>query len=257
MLEINKIYCTDNVLGMKQLDNNCIDLVVTSPPYENLRIYNGFTWDFNNLAKELYRVMKPGGVIVWVVGDIVKNGSESGESFKEALYFKDIGFNLHDTMIYEKAGSPYPSSNRYVQIFEYMFVFSKGKPKTSNLIKDKPNRWAGQTTFGNSSNRQKDGNIISTGKRLIAEFGTRTNIWRYANGFGFGQSDKIAYKHPATFPEQLAKDHIISWSNEGDLVLDPFLGSGTTCKIAKEMNRNYIGFEISQEYIDIAKERLK
>jgi DNA modification methylase len=256
-MEINKIYCIDNVKGMAELGKETVDLTVTSPPYDNLRDYNGYSFDFERVARGLFYVTKPGGVVVWVVGDSTEKGSETLTSFKQALYFKEIGFNVHDTMIYEKAGSPFPSKTRYVQVFEYMFVFSKGKPKTTNLIKDKPNKWAGQSTFGNSSNRNKAGELVSFGKRIINDFGVRNNIWRYANGFGFGQSDKTAYEHPATFPEQLAEDHILSWSNSGDLVLDPFSGSGTTMRIAKKTGRNYVGFDISQEYVDLSEKLLK
>ena len=246
----------DNVEGMNLLDENSVDLTVTSPPYDNLRSYKGFQWNFENVAKQLYRITKIGGVVVWVVGDSVINGSESGTSFKQALYFKEIGFNLHDTMIYEKCGN-LPAKNRYIQSFEYMFIFSKGKPKTVNIIKDRKNNWGGSKTFGKSSFRNKDGTLTIGRQREIAEYGSRTNIWKYANGYGFGQKDKIAYQHPATFPEQLAIDHILTWSNEGDIVLDPFLGSGTTAKEAKLLGRNYIGFEVSQEYCDIANKRLE
>ena len=215
---------------MKDIPDGSIDLTVTSPPYDNLRTYNGNIeqWSFEKfqgIAKELYRVTKQGGVVVWVVGDATVNGSETGTSFKQALYFMQCGFNLHDTMIYQKNGAAYPAgknSNRYSNIFEYMFVFSKGKPKTKNLIKDKPNKWAGSSTFGESTNRQKDGSLKSSGKRVVGEFGYRDNIWQINNGKGFG-SDDIAIKHPAIFPEQLAQDHILSWSNEGDVVLDPFM----------------------------------
>ena len=157
MLEINKIYCGDNLELIKQLDDNCIDLTVTSPPYDNLRTYNGYSWDFQGLAHELYRVTKDGGVVVWVVGDATINGSETGTSFKQALYFKDIGFNLHDTMIYSKKGFPFPASNRYHQAFEYMFVFSKGKIKTFNPIKDLRIKWKGQSVHG--ARRRPDGSF--------------------------------------------------------------------------------------------------
>lgn len=257
MLDINKIYCMDNVEGMKLLDDECVDLTVTSPPYDNLRNYNGFSWDFEKVACELLRVTKKGGVVVWIVGDATIRGSETGTSFKQALYFKEIGFNIHDTMIYEKAGSPFPSKNRYNQIFEFMFIFSKGNPKTYNIIKDKINRWGGKSTFGNSSARNRDGELVSFGKRIIKKLGSRNNIWRYANGFGFGQSDKSVYSHPATFPEALVYDHIVSWSNKDDLILDPFMGSGTTAKMAKLNKRNFIGFEISQEYVDMANKRVE
>ena len=255
-MKLDTIITGDSAEVLKTFPDACIDLTVTSPPYDNLRTYNGFTFDFETIAHELFRVTKAGGVVVWVVGDATANGSETGTSFRQALYFMQCGFNLHDTMIYEKAGCAFPSSNRYNQIFEYMFIFSKDKPKTSNLIKDKKNKWAGQSTFGNSSNRQKDGTIKSFGKRIIKDVGLRNNIWRYANGNGFGQKDKSAYSHPATFPEQLANDHILSWSNEGDTVLDCFCGSGTTPKMARLANRHYVGIETSAEYVELANKRI-
>ena len=263
---MSKIYLRqgDCLELMKDIPDGSIDLTVTSPPYDNLRTYNGNIeqWSFEKfqgIAKELYRVTKQGGVVVWVVGDATVNGSETGTSFKQALYFMQCGFNLHDTMIYQKNGAAYPAgknSNRYSNVFEYMFVFSKGKPKTKNLIKDKPNKWAGSSTFGESTNRQKDGSLKSSGKRVVGEFGYRDNIWQINNGKGFG-SDDIAIKHPAIFPEQLANDHIISWSNEGDVVLDPFMGSGTTGKMALLNNRNFIGIELDEEYFEIAKKRIE
>lgn len=249
---INKIILGDCLEVMKDIPDNSIDLTVTSPPYDSLRDYKGYKFDFESVAKELYRITKVGGVLVWIVGDKVISGSESCTSFKQAIKFTEIGFLLHDTMIYEKAGTSFPEKVRYYQAFEYMFILTKEKPKNINLIKDKPNKWAGQTTFGNSSNRMKDGSIKSFGKRKINDFGVRINIWRYANGYGYGQANKLAYGHPATFPEKLAEDHIISWSNENDIVLDPMCGSGTTCRMAKLNNRNFIGIEISNEYCDLA-----
>ena len=241
MLELNKIYCGDCLELMKQIPDKSIDLTVTSPPYDNLRTYNGYTFDFEGIAKELYRITKEGGVVVWVVGDATIKGSETGTSFKQALYFKEIGFNLHDTMIYEKNSASYPAhkkSSRYTQIFEYMFVFCKGKIKTHNLICDKKNKWAGYKDFS--------GKI----KNPVPNFSPRNNIWKYTTSF----NDKT--DHPAVFPEELAQDHILSWSNEGDTILDPMAGSGTTLKMAKKNNRNYIGIEISPEYIDIINKRL-
>ena len=217
--------------------------------------YKGYSFPFEEIAKELYRIVKVGGVVVWIVGDATIDGSETGTSFKQALYFKEIGFNLHDTMIYEKAGMSMPSSNRYHQVMEYMFVLSKGKPKTFNGLKDRKNRWT--SSFGNSSTRQKNGELEKKGKIEFDEYGMRFNIWRYANGAGFGQNDDIAYGHPATFPENLCGDHILSWSNEGDLVYDCFMGSGTTAKISHILNRNWIGSEISNEYVKLAEKRLE
>lgn len=230
---------------MKKIPNSSIDLTVTSPPYDNLRTYNGYTFNFEGIAKELYRVTKDGGVVVWVVGDATIKGSETGTSFRQALYFIQCGFNLHDTMIYEKSGMSFPDSTRYHQIFEYMFIFSKLNPKTFNPIKDRQNKYVG-LIGGN-----KRGGLCKRDK-----FGNRFNIWRYANGRDNSTKDRKAFNHPAIFPEKLASDHIISWSNEGDTVLDCFLGSGTTGKMAKQLNRNFIGIEISQEYLDIAKNRI-
>lgn len=250
----------DCLEGMKQLQNETVDLVVTSPPYDNIRKYNGFSFNVDDIAKELYRVLKVGGVVVWVVGDQVKNGSETGTSFRQALSFLDNGFKLHDTMIYEKNTSSFPAKrngNRYTQIFEYMFVFSKGKPKTANLICDKPNKWAGHTNWGKNTQRGVDNDLKETSKiKPVPDFSPRNNIWKYTVGGGFASKDKVAHKHPAIFPEQLAHDHIVSWSSEGDVIMDIFMGSGTTAKMAKLSNRKYIGFEISEEYCKIAEERL-
>jgi site-specific DNA-methyltransferase (adenine-specific) len=257
MLEINKIYCGDNVELCKQLDDNSVDLTVTSPPYDNLRKYKGYSWDFESLANELYRVTKDGGVVVWVVGDATIKGSETGTSFKQALYFKEIGFNLHDTMIYKKSGVGACGSNYcYWQSFEYMFVLVKGKIKTVNRIRDRENK-----SFKNEKNnnikcdrRNADGTLKTrskTAKRYA--YGIRDNIWEYHVGC-FSGDDKTG--HPAIFPEKLAEDHIISWSNEGDVVFDPFMGAGTTAKMALKNNRKFIGFELSQEYVDLANERI-
>ena len=248
-MELNKIYCMDCLDGLKQLEDECVDLTVTSPPYDNLRTYNGYNFDFENIAKELYRVTKRGGVVVWIVGDSTVKGSETGTSFKQALFFKEIGFNLHDTMIYEKAQSCFGSNLCYLQSFEYMFVLSKGKPKTINFIRDRKNVRSGKESMC-VKGLSKDGKKSERHYKEMKEYGKRKNIWKYGVGGG-----KI--KHPAVFPEQLAYDHIISWSNEGDVVMDIFMGSGTTAKMCKIANRNYIGFEISEEYCEIAKERLK
>jgi len=225
---------------MARMEDNFIDLTLTSPPYDDLREYNGYSFDFEAIANELYRVTKTDGVVVWVVGDATHKGSETGSSFKQALYFKSIGFKLHDTMIYEKNSPAYPAradSNRYTQIFEYMFIFAKGKV-INQLICDKPNKWAGHKDFSGKL------------KNPVPDFSPRNNIWKYTTSFN-------GVKHPAPFPEQLAEDHILSWSRGGGIVYDPFMGSGTTAKMAKLHNRTYIGSEISKEYCDIAEARLK
>jgi len=240
VIDVNKIYCGNCLDTLKQIGDESIDMVLTSPPYDGLRKYNGYVFDFESIVKELYRVLKPNCVVVWVVGDAVEDGSETGTSFKQALYFKEVGFNIHDTMIYEKNSSTFPArrkGNRYTQIFEYMFVFSKGKP-TANLLCDKINKWAGYTSF--------DGKIPP-----VPKMSPRTNIWKYVTSF----DDKN--DHPAVFPEELAKDHILSWSNEEDIILDIFNGSGTTCKMAYVNNRNYIGMDISEKYCEIAELRIE
>ena len=248
MMEVNKIYNMDCLEGLKLLDDNSIDLTVTSPPYDNLRTYNGFTWDFEGIVKELYRVTKQGGVVVWIVADQTINGSETGTSFRQALYFMECGFNLHDTMIYEKLNPMPKNDKRYEPAFEYMFIFTKGKIKTFNPIL-LPCKCAGKKTSGtqytaNGALKKKWGSGKPVKKTKV-----KSNIWAYPVG-----NERVG--HPAIFPEQLAQDHILSWSNEGDLVLDPFMGSGTTAKMAKLNNRNYIGFEISKDYCDIANKRI-
>lgn len=258
---MNKVIMGDCLKGLIGIESETIDLVVTSPPYDNLRDYEGYTIDYEGIIKELYRVIKKGGIVVWVVGDATINGSETGSSFRQAIMFMDNGFKLHDTMIYEKNSSSFPArrnGNRYTQIFEYMFVFSKGKPKTVNLLCDKPNKWAGHTNWGNNTQRGKNGELIQTKDiKPVPDFSPRNNIWKYSVG-GFASSkDKISHEHPAIFPEKLAEDHILTWSNEGDLVCDIFAGSGTTLKMSKINNRNYIGFEISEKYVDLINERLR
>ena len=240
--------------GMQQMDDNSVDLTVTSPPYDKIRTYKGFSFDFESIAKELYRVTKDGGVLVWVVGDSTVSGSESGTSFRQALHFKKIGFNLHDTEIYRKV-NPLPSGkSRYIQAFEYMFVLSKGTPKTFNPILQpcKDYREKGKK----STARQVDGSLKDyrhqTNKMVF-----RQNVFDYKIGLYNTTSYKEAFAHPAMFPEQLASDHIISWSNRGDLVLDPFIGSGTTAVMAVTHERRYVGFEIANEYCELAEKRIK
>jgi len=260
-MELNKIYNENCLDTMKKMEDNFIDLTVTSPPYDSLRKYTGEAqWNFEvfqEIAKELYRVTKEGGVVVWVVGDATIKGSETGTSFKQALYFKEIGFNLHDTMLYLKDNPVPMTHNRYEQCFEYMFIFSKNKPKTFNPImidckyagatKNRKNTLTSRK-YSNEIVRVRNENTITKDKKI------KTNAWNYAVG---GKNTDGANIHPAIFPEQLANDHIISWSNEGDIVYDCFMGSGTTAKMCILNKRNYIGSEISKEYCDIAEERIK
>tara|TARA_R110000796_G_scaffold169744_1_gene286569 strand:- start:59 stop:814 length:756 start_codon:yes stop_codon:yes gene_type:complete len=251
---MNDLICGDNIEILKGLESNSIDLTVTSPPYDGLRDYNGYSFDFEGVADQLLRVTKEGGVIVWVVNDSTIDGSESGTSFKQALHFKEIGLRLHDTMIWNKGNFTDTGSLkvRYGNVFEYMFILSKGKPKTFNPIKDRKNKHAG--TFQHGTVNQVDGGkkqVTTHNKKRFTEYGQRHNLWNIT------PCKQRSIKHPARFPESVVHDHIISWSNVNEVVLDPFLGSGTTCKIAKQLNRNYIGIDVSQDYIDIAKERIR
>lgn len=247
-MERFKIIQGDCLDIMKEIPSEYIDLTVTSPPYDNLRKYDGYKFDFENIAAELFRITKPGGVVVWVVGDSTINGTETGTSFKQALYFKDVcGFNLHDTMIFQKHGMPTDPRLRYFQRFEYMFVFSKGKPKSYNPIKDVKS--SGRRN-ANGTDRQGDTLVVTKKRYDYPEFSVRGNIWEY-------DVRNMKGEHPAMFPEALAKDHILSWSNEGDLVFDPFSGSGTVAKVSLLNSRNFLGCDISPRYVEMVKERVK
>lgn len=250
---INKIHCADCLEFMKEMPDGCVDLTVTSPPYDGLRDYGGYVFNFKDIAHQLFRITRNGGIVVWIIGDATIDGSETGTSFKQVLYFKRIGFNLHDTMIFEKGGFAKPSNNRYHQIFEYMFILSKGTPVNFFPLKDRKNI---HVSSKSSTSRQKDGTLNKLPDKYFEPFGMRCNIWKYEVSYGKGAESNLAYLHPASFPYKLTIDHIKSWSNEGDIVLDPMIGSGTTARAAKDLKRNFIGIEINPEYCKIAKERL-
>lgn len=254
---MNNVLCGDNVQVMKQLPDEIVDLVVTSPPYDNLRKYNGsFDFDVNAVSKELYRVVKDGGVVVWVVSDATIDGSESGTSFRTALTFLDNGWKLHDTMIFKKK-NPIPQiyRKRYRNDFEFMFVFVKGKIQTHNPLTEDCIH-AGlelkSTTYKNFSTKEQTRNKKAN---PVKDKKIRGNVWEYV--VGKKKEDLDSKWHSAPFPYELAKDHILSWSNEGDVVLDPFAGSGTTLVAAKKLNRNFIGIDINNDYVIKIKERLQ
>lgn len=253
---LNQIIEGNCVEVMKGFDSNTIALTLTSPPYDNLRTYKGYVFPFKEIAKELFRITKPGGIVVWVVGDATIKGSETGTSFEQALYFKEIGFNLHDTMIFQKT-NPIPQiyRKRYNNIFEYMFVFSKGPVATHNPILIDclhAGLELNGTTYKNySKGVQKREKMAKPVKKQKI----KGNIWEYV--VGKKAEDQEAKGHPAPFPCQLARDHIKSWTNEGDIILDPMSGSGTTSRVAVEMGRTYIGIDISHEYCELARERIK
>lgn len=258
---MNKIILGNCVKVMDQLEDESVDAFITSPPYDELRDYNGYSFPFEDIARKMYQKLAKGGVIVWVVGDATKKGSETGSSFRQAIFFQELGLNIHDTMIYEKNGSSFPArrtGNRYSQVFEYMFVFSKGKPKTANLICDKPNKWSGYTSFGTSTNRNAAGELVKAKNRKpTPNFSPRHNVWKFNTGKKYTTNDDFAFKHPAMFPESLAEDHVMTWTKEGDLIVDPFVGAGTTTKMAAINGRRWLGIDISEEYVDIAIERMK
>jgi len=249
---------------MKEIPDGSVDLTVTSPPYDNLRTYNNsLDWGehvWKPVLEELFRVTKQGGVVVWIVGDATIKGSETGTSFRQALYAKEIGFNLHDTMIYKKenVGMYDPKNMRYKSSFEYVFIFSVGKPCSFNPIKDKPVKNP-QRMLHRSNGRTLKGDIRKAKREAIIsnEYQDRHNVWEYPTGLNVVTKDKIAYQHPAIFPEKLANDHIISWSNEGDTVLDCFMGSGTTGKMAALSGRRFIGIEKNPDYFEIACKRIE
>ncbi len=250
---VRRIWCGDNIEVLSEWPSEIIDLVVTSPPYGDLRDYGKKSpWNFEKLSCELIRVLKPGGVIVWVCADETVDGSETGVSMTQALMFKARGLRIHDTMIYQKTGIPFPESVRYNQEWEYCFVLSKGKPKTFNQLRI-PTTHKRNTP---AATRQRDGTMQATKYEVGKDDRLRGNVWRYNTGFMRSSPEAITFEHPAVFPEGLAKDHIASWSNPGDVVLDPFSGSGTTCKAAKELNREWVGVEIHEAYCKIAEARL-
>lgn len=253
---LNKIVHGNCLSILNKIDANSIDLIVTSPPYDGLRNYKGFDFEFEKIACELFRVIKTGRCVVWVVSDATVNGTETGTSFSQALFFKKIGFNIHDTMIFRKI-NPIPQiyRKRYSNEFEYMFVFSKGSVEIHNpILVDcihaglKLNGTTYKNYSKNEQIRIKNANPVKAQK-------IKGNIWEYV--VGKNKEDQEAKNHPAPFPCALAKDQIVSWSNEGDIILDPMCGSGTTCREAVRLGRNYIGIDISLEYCEIARTRIE
>lgn len=251
-LPVNRLIVGDCVKVLARFPKDSIDLTVTSPPYDNLRDYDGYTFNAKRIARSLFQVTKPGGVVVWIVGDNI-NGGRSMTSFEQALMFRDVGWSVHDVMVYQKKNTPFMRSNAYKNAWEFMLVMCKGTPRTFNPLKV-PTVRNGEELL--THNKLPDG-INKKKKGMLKAEKTRINIWPYAVGKGGTTNDKIAFQHPAVFPEKLALDHILSWTNEGDVVLDPMAGSGTTCKMAMLSNRKYIGIDISKTYIGISYVRLR
>ena len=244
---------TDDCVGfMRKMQAGVVDLVVTSPPYDDLRKYQGFAFDCAQVAEALYRVVKEGGVVVWVVGDRI-NGGRSLTSFQHAFEFRGAGFTVYDAMIFKKRNTPFMRKRAYTNCYEFMFVFSKGLPATFNPLRS-PSVRSGLAQVPYL--KGPDG-INRKTERALSEHKVRTNIWSYAVGKNGTTSDMYAFKHPAMFPENLARDHILSWSNPGDLVFDPMCGAGTTCKMAKATGRRWLGVDVSPEYTSVAERRVE
>ena len=233
------------------------DLILTSPPYGTLRDYGGHGFDWRRVVSAIVPALKPGGVIVWVVADQTIDGSESGESFRQALYFMDYGLRLHDTMIYERTGMTNPTPNRYHNMYSFMFIFSEGAPRTFNAIIDHPATSPGRTR-SHAGFRTRSGLLPSRpGHYTQAAMTKRSNIWRIYAGSNHSAPDFLAaHQHPAIFPLALARDHISTWTNPGDLVIDPMCGSGTTLRAAKDLDRRAIGIDIHEPYCALAGQRM-
>ena len=246
------LYVDDCVEFMQRMPENSIHLTVTSPPYDDLRDYDGYEFDFREIAKGLYRVTKEGGIVVWVVGDRIKGG-RTLTSFEQGIYFRDIGFSMHDVMIYQKKNTPFMRSNAYTNCYEFMFVLSKGVPSVFNPLKERTVRNGIERMVSNKGSDAVNNKVWSR----LNKKKTKGNIWQYAVGLGGTTKDRIAFQHPAVFPEKLAHDHILSWSNAGDFVFDPMCGSGTVCKMARQLGRHYIGVDVSKPYVEIARKRVR
>jgi site-specific DNA-methyltransferase (adenine-specific) len=252
----NEIVCCDCLEGMARLPDECIPFTLTSPPYDDLRTYDNLAdWNFMAVARELYRITVPGGVVVWVVQEQIIVGSESGEASRQRLAFANIGFRLHHTMVMGKTGGHQRSPLRYGRPLEYAFILSKGKPRYFCPLRDKPNRDAGRVKV--FKNRKRDGSFAPVRKMKTAPFGIRSPVWMYPTGRNHTAEEVYAFDHPALMPEQMAEDHILSWTKVGDLVFNPFAGAGTALKMALLTHRRYLGFEINPKYVEIARRRLR
>jgi len=256
-LGIDRIYCSNAVVGMQALPDACIPLTVTSPPYDGLREFGGHRFDrdvFERVARELWWVVMPGGIVAWVVADEI-DGGYSGTSFRQALYFQEVGFRLHDILVMTRSGARWVGGNRYGKL-EFGFILSKGRPRSVSLIRDKPNKHAG--LLRRFKARRADGRLrVSARAKPVASMGVRGPVWEYAAGWGGMTTERYAHEHPALMPEAMAHDLIVSWSRPGDLVLDPFLGGGTTAKMALLSHRRYLGFEAHLPYCRLAERRLR
>jgi site-specific DNA-methyltransferase (adenine-specific) len=256
-LPLNKIICGDAVEELKKIPNNSIDILVTSPPYDGIRKYNGFNYDLHATGKEIYRVLKDGGVAIMVIQDQTKNFGKTLTSFRTIVDWVDnIGFKLFETVIYRKYGAEGAWWNKRFRVdHEYMPIFLKGeRPQYFNKDPLKiPSKHGGKTMTGGGT-RLTNGIRIPTRAITINPMKCRGTIWEYMTA---GDGTRLKHKHPATFPDKLPYDFIQCFCPPNGVVLDPFIGSGTTALAAIELDRNYIGIDISKEYCDLARRRIK
>lgn len=255
--ELNEIYCIDCVEGMKKIPDNSVDIVVTSPPYDGIRDYNGFNFDLHETGRGLIRILKEGGIVAMVIQDQTKNFGKTLTSFKTIIDWCDnIGFKLFECVIYRKHGSEGAWwTNRFRVDHEYMPIFLKGeKPQYFNKENLKVPSIHGGKVMTGSGSRRTDGKTNARVTRPINTMKCRGTIWNYLMA---GDKDPIKRQHPAPFPDQIPLDFIECFCPPGGVVLDPFMGSGSTAVAAKKLNRKYIGFDTSEEYIKIAHARLR
>lgn len=261
-LPINTILHGDSAEVMQSFPDKCIPLTVTSPPYAKMRLYGGhdYTWEtFKSVATQLVRITMEGGVICWVVRNQIVKERENLQAEKEKLFFADdLGLWPHQTIIGAPKGVPLPQSRRYASNFDYVYVFSKGHPRIVNIIRDRRNSRFGDLK-SNRLIRESNGSerLACGGEYAIAKWGFRSNLWSYSTGGNHTATDRISAKHPARMGEPLAEDLIISFSKPGDLVFDPFAGAGTSLKMALLNQRQWLGVEIFDEYVELIEKRMR
>ena len=256
-IQVNKIICEDNITYLKTLPDECIDFVITSPPYDALRDYNGYKLDLHGLGVELLRVLKDGGICVMVIQDSTRDFAKSLTSFRTIVDWCDnIGFRLFECNIYNRQGTEGAWWKKRFRVdHEYMPIFLKGKrPQYFDKENIKiPSKHGGKIMTG-ANIRTKNG---QTGSRKVKINPTKCPGTVMTFGNTCGGESKLKSKHPAVFPNMLAYDMIECFCPEDGTVLDPFNGSGTTTLAAKCLGRNYIGIDVSEEYNKIARERLE
>lgn len=254
---VDKVHCMECVEGMEMLPDDCVDLVVTSPPYDAVRKYNGFAFDLHQTGAQIHRVLKDGGIAAMVIQDQTKDFGKSLTSFRTIIDWCDsFGFKLFECVIYRKNGSEGAWwKHRFRVDHEYIPLFLKGD-RPAYFDKQPlrvPSKHGGKVMSG-SGNRRTDGATNGTVRREINATKCRGTIWNYLMA---GDKNPLKRKHPAVFPDAIPSDLIQCFCPPGGIVLDPFIGSGSTAVQALKHERHFIGFDISQEYCDLCNQRLE